>query len=162
MRVHAGGIHAEGPDAPLVELGHLIAHGGELAVSPGGVVAGIEDQGHVRALEQRGRIVSRAVRARGVKGRRRRPDAQEVSHAVAPLPTWADAPRGGAPATRATRPAPAARPAARGSRPGPRPRASRTRRTRPGPASRRRASGGLRWPAYGADGGLPRRRGPAP
>ena len=47
LRVHAGGIHAEGPDAPLVEFGHLIAHGGELAVSPGGVVAGIEDQGHV-------------------------------------------------------------------------------------------------------------------
>src|SRR3989442_8977869 len=42
VALHAGGVDAERLDARASEPGHLVAHGGELAVSARGVVSGIE------------------------------------------------------------------------------------------------------------------------
>src|SRR6266508_706768 len=85
--VHARGVHSEGFDARLLELSHLIAHGGELAVSAGGVVARIEHQRHVRRLEHVGQRVRPAVGRLCREAGRLAAHRQWVAHAVV-LAVW--------------------------------------------------------------------------
>src|SRR2546430_4810746 len=63
VALHAGGIHAEGLDPGRLELRHLVAHGGELAVSAGRVVPRIEDERDVFRLQHVGQGVGLAVGA---------------------------------------------------------------------------------------------------
>src|SRR5437667_9531633 len=84
MTVHRGGVHAEGLDPGSLELGHLIAHGGELTVSAGSVVPGVEDQRYVRALEDIGQSVALPVRGLGLEPRRLAADGQEIAHRFTP------------------------------------------------------------------------------
>src|SRR5437660_5369162 len=59
--VHARGVHAERLHPRSFELRHLVAHGGELAVSAGCVVARIEDERDVLRLQAVGQRVGLAV-----------------------------------------------------------------------------------------------------
>src|SRR6266540_2061165 len=61
MAVDAGGVHAQRLHLGGSEFGDLIAHGGELAVSAGGIVARIEDQRHRPVLQQVAEHVGLAV-----------------------------------------------------------------------------------------------------
>src|SRR6266496_15130 len=61
MAVDAGGVHAQRLHLGGSEFGDLIAHGGELAVSAGGIVARIEDQRHRPVLQQVAERVGLAV-----------------------------------------------------------------------------------------------------
>src|SRR5437762_3474227 len=69
VSVHPGGVHAEGLDAGSLELGHLVAHGGELAVSPRSVVARVEHERDVLRLEDCGEGVRLAVGRLGLERR---------------------------------------------------------------------------------------------
>src|SRR5256886_3120492 len=62
--LHARGVHAERLHPRALELGHLIAHGGELAVSAGCVVARIENERDVLRLQDVGQRVGLAVGGR--------------------------------------------------------------------------------------------------
>src|SRR6267378_3335570 len=62
MAVDAGGVHAQRLHPGGCELGDLIAHGGELAVSAGSIVARIENQRYRPVLQQ---VAERIVLAVG-------------------------------------------------------------------------------------------------
>src|SRR5207247_367128 len=83
VRVHTGGIDAERLDARLLELGHLIAHGGELAVSAGGVVSGIKHQGDLFRLQDVGQAVRVAIRRGSGERGRLGADGQQLAHVIA-------------------------------------------------------------------------------
>src|SRR5260370_11455567 len=76
------GDFPERPDARLLVFRHLVAHGGEMAVSPRGGRAPVEDQGHVFRLEQVGKAIRRPVGGGGGEHRRPAADRQEVAHGV--------------------------------------------------------------------------------
>src|SRR5437763_7536337 len=80
VRVHARGVHAERLHPRSLELGHLVAHGGELAVSPGCVVARIEDECDVFRLQHVGQHVGLAVRGGGGERGCRAADCQQLAH----------------------------------------------------------------------------------
>src|SRR3989441_12951017 len=81
---HAGGVDAERLDARTLEFGYLVAHGGELAVSARGGVAGIEHQRDLSGLQYVGQAVGPALR-RG-RGKLGGPaaDGQELAHEIPP------------------------------------------------------------------------------
>src|SRR5256885_5401895 len=80
VSLQARGVHAERLHPRSVELRHLVAHGGELAVSAGCVIARIEDERDVFRLQDVGQGVGLAVG----RGRRKRgclaADAQRFAH----------------------------------------------------------------------------------
>src|SRR6266576_1048411 len=67
VALDARGIHTERLHLGALKLGDLIAHGGELAVSAGGVVAGIEHQRDRPVLQEIGERVAAAVGRLGVE-----------------------------------------------------------------------------------------------
>src|SRR2546429_2494131 len=80
VSVHPGGVHAEGLDPGSLELGHLVAHGGELAISPRSVVARVEHERDVLRLQDVGKRVGLAVGRFGLEYRRLAADGQEFGH----------------------------------------------------------------------------------
>src|SRR6266576_359085 len=82
VTVHACRVHAQRLHLGCVEFVDLIAHGGELAVSAGGVVARIEDERYRPALEQILQCVGAAVRRRGGELRRLAADRQRFAHGL--------------------------------------------------------------------------------
>src|SRR5512135_355067 len=135
VTVEIGGIHAEGLDPGSLELGHLIAHGGELAVSPRGVVSRIEHQHHVRAAEQISQTVFLPVGCLRFEVRSLAADRQYVAHGVPLLIQRISL--SDIPTPPATPPGPACRPAERGRDRRSAPRASPTRRRSPAPTGAR-------------------------
>src|SRR3989449_4149962 len=69
-------------DARCLELGHLVAHGGELAVSAGGVVSRVEDQRDLFGLQHIGQAVRLAVRRGGGEWGCLAPDHQKLAHEI--------------------------------------------------------------------------------
>jgi hypothetical protein len=61
MTFHRRGVHAERPDIVLAVGFNLVAHGGELAISAGSIVAGIKDQQDPRLGQQVVEVVGPAV-----------------------------------------------------------------------------------------------------
>src|SRR5207249_1480332 len=79
---HPGRVDAERLDARCLELGHLVAHGGELAVSAGGVVSRVEDQRDLFGLQHVGQAVGLAIRRRGGEQGCLAPDHQKLAHEI--------------------------------------------------------------------------------
>src|SRR5438309_839661 len=82
VTLHTGGVDAEGLDARFLELGHLVAHGGELTVSARGVVAGIEHQRDLFRLQDIGQAVGLAIRRGGGERGCLAADGQELGHVI--------------------------------------------------------------------------------
>src|SRR2546428_9064132 len=78
---HPSRVDAERLDARCLELGHLVAHGGELAVSAGGVVTRVEDQRDLFGLQHIGQAVGLAVRRGGGELGCLATDHQKYAHA---------------------------------------------------------------------------------
>src|SRR5689334_8040586 len=85
VAVDARGVHPERLHLCCFELGDLIAHGGELAVSAGRVVARIEHQCHRSKLQQIGQRVGLPIRRRRLERGGFTADRQRLAHSVSSL-----------------------------------------------------------------------------
>src|SRR5256885_14113945 len=82
MALDGGRIYPERLDLSGVELGNLIAHGGELAVSAGSVIARIEDQRDGSLFQKIRQRVGPAVRSGSRERRGLTPDWEWFAHPV--------------------------------------------------------------------------------
>src|SRR6266487_1172953 len=82
VTVHPRGVHSERLHLRCFELGDLIAHGGELAVSAGRVVARIEHQRDRTMLQEIAQRVRLPVRRRRRERRGFTADRQRLAHPV--------------------------------------------------------------------------------
>src|SRR6266550_997165 len=85
MAFDARGVYAERLHVRGLELVDLIAHGGELAVSAGGIVARIEHQRDRPVLQEIAECVGAAVRRRGLERGGLTADRKRLAHPVSSL-----------------------------------------------------------------------------
>src|SRR6267378_1193966 len=85
MAVHTRGVYAEWLHVRGLELFDLIAHGGELAVSAGSIVARIEHQRDRSAFQEIGERVGAAVRRLGLERGGFTADRRRLAHPVSSL-----------------------------------------------------------------------------